>query len=209
MYYYKSSEKMKSSIQFPLDCESILRSKSITTGTAGFFSSSCANYSQPSKARAQNVAAMPLKGSVARASPRLRPRLRDQRARCPSAPPPGWPCLLFQLYSIPHRHPFGFGHRTEIGSFSSHYPVRPCFVFPARFCTQLELDELACAALALDDNQKVAIKSLREQRGFARNENVVIATCDLVVIEQCVTVIPAVCIKTGVQRLLAWLGRQL
>src|SRR5204862_311806 len=62
--------------------------------------------------------------------------------------------------------------------------------------------------IELDDYQKVAIKSLREQRGFARNENVVIATCYLVVIEQCVTVIPAVCIKTGVQRLLAWLGRQ-
>lgn len=80
---------------------------------------------------------------------------------------------------------------------------------PARFCTQLELDELACAALPLDDNQKVAIKSSREQRGFAGNKNVAVAGPNLVIIKQGVAVIPAVGIKTGVQRLFACLGRQL
>src|SRR5207248_7864293 len=47
---WRSNGKRKAAIQFPLDCESIPRSKSITTGTAGFCSSFCANYSERSQA---------------------------------------------------------------------------------------------------------------------------------------------------------------
>src|SRR6476619_5671892 len=77
---------MEGAIQFPLDCESIPRSKSITTGTAGFCSSFCANYSEQSEASSK-------RRGGALESVRGAPHHdgnegpNDQRARCPLTSP--------------------------------------------------------------------------------------------------------------------------
>ena len=144
---------MESAIQFPLNCESIPRSKLITTATAGFCSSSCASYSPVSKARTQNVAATPFKGSAARFSTirnNVATKASSSTGKMPVGPTARMPVLLLRLYPIPHRNSFRFGHRTKIGAFRCCYPVRPWFILLARFCAQLELDKLACTSLALD-----------------------------------------------------------
>ena len=107
-------------IQFPLDCESIPRSKSITTGTAGFCSSFCAKLASKGGPCIKNAAGVLIR------------------------------LLLFRLYPISHRDLFGFRHRTKIGAFGGRHPSRPRFVFLARFRAQFEFDKLTCPSLALD-----------------------------------------------------------
>src|SRR5438105_48860 len=114
---------MAKAIQFPLGCESIPRSKLITTDTAVFCNSSCASCWEG-----------------------------NERARWPLAPQAKMPVLLFGLHAIADRNSFSFRHWTKISPLRCRHPIRPCFIFFGRLRGELEFDKLAGAVFALDRN---------------------------------------------------------